>query len=214
MGREAVISQEQVAAAAEGIKAAGGVPTLRAVRERLGGIGSMGTINRMLQEWRDSQARPTTPEIAIPPGVARALTDYLSTEIAQAKAPLTNELAEARQANTELATENERLAREIEDRETEIARLASEKSAIEGRAEQLTTDLAAAREESTRERQAAEAARVEVARTALRLEAMPRLEADLAAAREALEAERVTRVAAEQSAAVAAARLEERSRGI
>ena len=214
MGREAVISQEQVAAAAEGIKAAGGVPTLRAVRERLGGIGSMGTINRMLQQWKDSQARPTTPEIAIPPSVARALTDYLSTEIAQAKAPLTNELAEARQANTELAAENERLAREIEDRETEIARLASEKSAIEGRAEQLAAELAAAREESMRERRAAEEARVEVAKLTLRLEGVPRLEADLAKVREILDEERKARVLAEQQAAVAVARLEERGHRI
>ncbi len=213
MGRESTVTQEQVVAAADAIKSAGATPTLRAVRERLGGVGSMGTISRMLQSWKASQAPSVAPEVAIPPGLARAILDHLAAEVAQAKVPLTAELAEARQTAGDLAQENERLTREIGERDTEIARLASAKAAIEGRTEQVVTDLAAAREESARERRAAEEARVEVVKATLRLEAMPRLEADLAAAREALEAERVARVAAEQSAAVAAARLEERRRG-
>ena len=213
MGRESTVTQEQVAAAADAIKSAGATPTLRAVRERLGGVGSMGTISRMLQSWKTGQAPSVAPEVAIPPSLARAILDHLATEVAQAKAPLAAELAEARQTTADLAQENERLTREAEDRETEIARLASEKAAIEGRAEQLATDLAAAREESARERRAAEEARVDLVKLTLRLEGVPRLEADLAAAREVLEAERAARVAAEQSAAVAAARLEERSRG-
>ncbi|WP_455289003.1 DNA-binding protein [Cupriavidus necator] len=36
MGREATITQEQVNAAADGLRAAGQRPTVRAVRERLG----------------------------------------------------------------------------------------------------------------------------------------------------------------------------------
>jgi len=52
MGREATISYEQVAAAADTMKAAGSKPTSRAIRERIGNIGSMGTINRHLQAWR------------------------------------------------------------------------------------------------------------------------------------------------------------------
>ena len=189
MGRESTITPEQVTAAADAIKSAGATPTLRAVRERLGG-GSMGTINRMLQGWRDSQARPTAPEIAIPPAVARALTDYLSTEIAQAKAPVTSELAEARQANADLATENERQAKEIEDLSAQMAALAEQKAAADGGAAQLAAELAAAREEAGRERRAAEEARVEVAKAALRLQAMPRLEADLTKIREILDEER------------------------
>ena len=209
MGRESSITPEQVGAAAEAIKAAGVAPTLRAVRERLG-VGSMGTINRMLQSWKDTQGRPATQEVAIPPALARAIIDHMGMEIAQAKAPLVADLAEARQATADLATENERQAKEIEDLSVQMAALAEQKAAADGRAAQLAAELAAAREEVGRERRAAEEARVEVAKAALRLEAMPRLEVDLAAAREALEAERMARVAAEQSAAVALARLEER----
>ena len=79
---------------------------------------------------------------------------------------------------------------------------------------QLAAELAAALEEAGRERRAAEEARVEVAKAALRLEAMPRLEADLTKIREILDEERKARVLAEQQAAVAMARLEERGRGI
>jgi hypothetical protein len=209
MGRESSITPEQVGAAAEAIKAAGVAPTLRAVRERLG-VGSMGTINRMLQSWKDTQGRPATQEVAIPPALARAIIDHMGMEIAQAKAPLVADLAEARQATADLATENERQAKEIEDLSVQMAALAEQKAAADGRAAQLAAELAAAREEAGRERRAAEEARVEVAKAALRLEAMPRLEADLTLAREALETERLSRVAAEQSAAVALARLEER----
>ena len=213
MGRESSITPEQVGAAAEAIKAAGVAPTLRAVRERLG-VGSMGTINRMLQSWKDTQGRPATQEVAIPPALARAIIDHMGMEIAQAKAPLVADLAEARQATADLATENERQAKEIEDLSVQMAALAEQKAAADGRAAQLAAELAAAREEAGRERRAAEEARVQVAKAALRLEAMPRLEADLTLAREALEAERLARVAAEQSAAVALARLEERGRGV
>ena len=209
MGREATINQEQINAAAEAIKGAGQTPTLRGVREKIGG-GSMGTISRMLQSWKDTQGRPTAQEVAIPPALARAIIDHMGMEIAQAKAPLIADLAESRQATADLATENERQTKEIEDLTGQMAALAEQKAAADGRVAQLAAELAAAREEAGRERRAAEEARVEVAKAALRLEAMPRLEADLTLAREALETERLARVAAEQSAAVALARLEER----
>jgi hypothetical protein len=59
-----------------------------------------------------------------------------------------------------------------------------------------------------RERKAAEAARTELAKSLLRLEAMPRLEADLASLRLELDKERQGRVVAEQQVAVLGAKLE------
>ena len=52
MGREATITYEQVAAAADAMKVAGGKPTSRGIRERLGNTGSMGTVNKLLQAWK------------------------------------------------------------------------------------------------------------------------------------------------------------------
>lgn len=68
--------------------------------------------------------------------------------------------------------------------------------------------MAAARAETGRERQAAEAARTELAKAQLRLEAVPRIESDVARLRGEIEAERLARIEAERLAAVLTAKLE------
>ncbi|MBX9431299.1 DNA-binding protein [Ralstonia pseudosolanacearum] len=201
MGREAAVTPEQVHAAADAIKAEGGKPTLRSVRERLG-TGSMGTINKYLQGWKAGQERQQAAEPAIPPALQRAVLDFMATELAAARAPLEAELEEQRQAVADLARENERQASTIEDQARELDDQAAEKAAAEGKAEQLAADLAASKEEAGRERQAAEAARTELTKAGLRLEALPKLEAELTALREELTKERQARIEAEQLAAV------------
>ena len=62
MGRDATITPDQVYAIADAIKAEGGKPTLRAVRERLGS-GSMGTITKLLQGWKSGQERYAVTEL-------------------------------------------------------------------------------------------------------------------------------------------------------
>ncbi|CAJ0718582.1 Chromosome partition protein Smc [Ralstonia thomasii] len=204
MGREATISPEQVRAIADAIKAEGGKPTLRSVRERLG-TGSMGTIAKLLQQWKAGQERQATAELVLPPALQRAVLDFMTAELSAARAPLEADLAEQQQAAADLAAENERQAGTIEDQAAELEALAAEKAAAEGKAEQLAADLAAGKEEAARERQAAEQARTELAKAMLRLEAMPRLESDLAAIRTELAKERQGRIEAEQQAAVLAA---------
>lgn len=204
MGREANITPDQVHAIADEIRAEGGKPTLRAVRERLG-TGSMGTVSKHLQQWKAGQERHTATELALPPALQRAVLDFMATELAATRAPLEAELADQQQTAGDLATENERQAATIENQAGELDTLAAEKAAAEGKAEQLAADLAGAKEDATRERQAAEQARTELAKAMLRLEAMPRLEAELAAIRAELAKERLARIGAEQQAAVLAA---------
>lgn len=201
MGREATITPDQVHAIADAIRAEGGKPTLRAVRERLG-TGSMGTVSKHLQQWKAGQERHAATELALPPALQRAVLDFMATELAAARAPLEAELADQQQTAGDLATENERQATTIENQAGELEALAADKAAAEGKAEQLAVDLATAKEETVRERQAAEQARTELAKAMLRLEAMPRLEADLAAIRAELAKERQGRIDAEQQAAV------------
>lgn len=204
MGREATITPEQVYAIADAIKAEGGKPTLRAVRERLG-TGSMGTIAKLLQSWKAGQERQAAAELALPPALQRAVLDFMAAELSAARAPLEAELAEQQQTAADLAAENERQADTIESQADALEVLAQEKAAAEGKAGQLADDLEGAKEDAGRERQAAEAARTELAKATLRLEAMPRLEADLAAIRAELDRERKGRIEAEQQAAVLAA---------
>ena len=204
MGREASITENQVHSVADAIRAEGGVPTLRAVRERLG-AGSMGTVSKHLQHWKAGQERQTSKELALPPALQRAVLDFMGTELAAARAPLEAELAEQQQTSSDLAAENERQVITIERQAADMEVLAADKAAAEGKAGQLAADLAGAKDEATRERQAAEHARTELAKAMLRLEAMPRMEADLVAIRAELAQERKARIGAEQQAAVLAA---------
>ena len=208
MGREATISYEQVAAAADTMKAAGSKPTSRAIRERLGNIGSFGTINRHLQAWRAGQERQIASALALPAALQRSILEFMGQELAGAKAALEADLAEQQQEAADLATENERQAADIEDKADALTAVHAELATLQGRLGQMQTDLAAAKDDADRERKAAEAARTELAKSLLRLEAMPRLEADLAAVRAELDKERQGRVSAEQQAAVLAAKLE------
>lgn len=208
MAREASITQEQVNAAADFIRSAGGKPTARAVREQLG-TGSMATVLKLLQVWHGGQVQPAAQAVTLPPTLTRALLDFMAQEVAAAKAGLEMELAEAQKTQVDLIAENERQALTIEAQAESLDLGAEEKAAMAGKLGQMESELAAARDEALRERQAAEAARMELATAEVRLEVLPRLEAELDFLREALSTEREGRVKAEQEAAVASARLEE-----
>jgi DNA repair exonuclease SbcCD ATPase subunit len=207
MGREAKITYEQVAAAADAMCAANLKPSSRTVRERLGNTGSMGTINRLLQEWKATQERHVTQPLTLPPVLQRAILDFMAQELATAKAHLESALAEQRQEMTDLAIENERQGADIEDRLiTEVA-LRAELATLQGRIAQTESELTHARRDTMSEREQAATARIDLAKALLRLEAMPRLEADLKALRDELKTERQERTVATQLAAVLEAKL-------
>lgn len=208
MGREAHITFEQVAAVADSMKTEGTKPTSRAVRERLGNTGSMGTINKLLGRWKSGQERQISAALVLPPALQRVLLEFMDAELTSARTTLEAELADQQQEAADLATENERQVIENDAQAETIELLRSDVAAHQGRAGQLETDLTASRDEAVRERSGAELARTELAKAQLRLEAMPRLEADLVAVRATLDTERTARQQAEQAAAVLAAKLE------
>lgn len=208
MGREATVTFEQIAAVADAMKIEGVKPTSRAVRERLGNTGSMGTINKLLGRWKSGQERQVSAALVLPPALQRVLLEFMDNELTSARTALETELADQRQEAADLAAENERQVIENDAQSELIEQLRSDVAAHQGRAGQLETDLTASREEAARERSGAELARTELAKAQLRLEAMPRLETDLVAVRGVLEVERLARVAAEQQAAVLVEKLE------
>ena len=208
MGRESTITFEQISAVADAMKTEGVKPTSRAVRERLGNTGSMGTINKLLGRWKSGQERQISAALVLPPALPRVLLEFMDNELTAARTTLEAELAEQQQEAADLATENERQVVENDAQAEAIESLRADVAAHRGRAGQLESDLAVARDEAVRERAGAELARTELAKAQLRLEAMPRLEADLVAVRGVLETERTGRQQAEQSAAVLAAKLE------
>lgn len=205
MPREASINYDQVAAIADAIKASGGKPNPRLIRERHGS-GSLGTIHKLFQQWEAGQSRQIEASLALPPALQRAILDFMAQELATARAELESKLLDAQQAANDLAAENERQGNHIEVLETEVEDLQGEKATLAGRVAQLETDLASARDEAARERQAAEAARTELAKAQLRLEAMPILEKENERLQAALDAERTARTNAERQAAAAEAK--------
>lgn len=219
MAREATISQEDVNAAADSIRAAGRKPTARAVREQLG-RGSMATVLKFLQTWQSGQVQAPATPLMLPTALQRPIVDFIAQEVATAKWSLEQDLAQAQQTQQDLIKENEEQASALVDLQRALEDLQVEYSRLSGQNAQLNTDFEDTRQSVELHRQAAEAARTEIAKLQFRLEGVPRLEAefakveaalkaDLAKVEAALEAERAARVAADQTAAVATARIEQ-----
>ena len=208
MAREATISQEEVNAVADTIRASGMRPTARAVREELG-RGSMATVLRLLQNWQTGQGQAPETPVVLPTALQRLLSDFIAQEVASAKLTVEQELVSAQQAQRDLIAESEAQAADIESLQQLFETLKDTHRQLQGRSTQLTTDLEEARRAAEAQRQAAETARNEIAKLQLRIEGIPRIEAELTKQKEELEAERKARVAAEQAAAVSAAKLEQ-----
>ena len=207
MARDATISQQDVDAVAEQLRVGGERPTARAVRERLG-RGSMATVLRYLRVWQAGQAHPVDSAVALPPALQRALLDFIGQEVLAAKAALEAELTLAQQVNTDLLGESERQAAALEEMDKALEALRCERAEVLGRQAQLAADLAASQQALEAQRQAAEAARMELATQRVHLDRLPRLEAEIEQLRTALDGERAARVVAEQAVAVAAAKLD------
>jgi chromosome segregation ATPase len=168
----------------------------------------MATVLRYLRVWQAGQAHPVDSAVALPPALQRALLDFIGQEVLAAKAVLEAELALAQQVNTDLMGESERQAATLEEMEKAHETLRYEQAEVLGRMAQLAADLAASQEAAEAQRQAAEAARTELATQRVHLDRLPRLEAEIERLRSALDGERAARVVAEQAAAVAAAKLD------
>lgn len=103
MEREALVTHEQVAAAADTMKAAGVKPTSHAIRERLGNVGGLGTINTMLRQWKAGQTYLSPSAAVLPPALQRAILAFMDQELAAARAALEGELAGQRQETADIA---------------------------------------------------------------------------------------------------------------
>jgi len=201
MARESTITYEQVAEAADNLKAQNLKPTSRAVREALGS-GSMATVCKFLQQWQTGQARQSqATDDTIDPAVARAISLHIATNIQAATSEATARLADMQGELASVIQENERQAKEISDLTEEAAHHKEDGARLAGQIEQLSADLARATSELESERQAAEKARIQLAKAELRLEAVPRIEAEIEKVRAELATERKASAAAREEAA-------------
>lgn len=194
MAREATINFDQVAAAAAGIKAEGRKPTLRGVREALGNVGSLTTIAVHLRAWAGSQPKEAAPDIAVPASVLAGIQSAIAQAATEAEASIRAELNDAQQMLGDVTAEGERTATALDAAEIRISEFETANAELAGRLDEAKTkacetearhaaEIDAVKADLQREREAAEAARTELAKAQLRLEAMPRLEKDLEEAR-------------------------------
>lgn len=208
MARESTITYEQVAAAADSIKAKNINPTARNVRDVLG-TGSMATVLKFLQQWKNGQTRQSQAiDDTLDPSIARAISNHIAVRVQEATSDTTARLADLQAETETVIAENERQAATIEEQAAELATLQEQLAATAGRAQQLEADAEKQAAELAAERTAAEAARVELAKAELRLEAVPRIEAEIEKVRADLLQARAQSAELHEAAAVATAKLE------
>jgi chromosome segregation ATPase len=208
MARTESITFEQVANAANTLKAAGVKPNSRNIREALGS-GSMSTVCRHLAKWSATQ-QPAGQVVddVVDPSVIRAISGYVSTKVHEATSLATAALADLQDEHNALITESERLSSDLDIADAERASLSDQMAAMAGRIAQLEADAVRAAQDLLHERQAAEFARVELAKAELRLEAVPRIEREVEQLRQSLEGAKTHTAEQHEAAAVAQAKYE------
>ena len=206
------VTAEQVSAVADALVGEGRSVSIRSVRERLGDKGSPNTIQKHLAAWRDARPMVAATAQELPQGLATAIAAEIGRAAAQARAEIEARLVEVQAEAADLAFAGEALEEERDSLQAQIAELTTERDTLAGKASQQATDLTDLMERVEREQQAAEAARIELAKASLRAEGLnERYSAqinELEQLRTDIDIERRARIAAEQSAAVLAARLE------
>ena len=208
MAREATITFEQVAAAADSIKAQGGKASARSVREVLGS-GSMATVLKLLQQWQSGQVRQSASiDDTLDPSVVRAISNQIATRVQEATADTTARLADLQAEADLIIAENERQSVELEAQAAELVVLHGQYAELAGRSQQIESDAARTAAELVAERRATEAARVELAKAELRLEAVPKIEAEIEKVRTDLLQARAQAAELHEAAAVATVKLE------
>ncbi len=205
------VTFEQVEAVADAIRGEGLQPTINAVRDRIG-TGSPNTIHRHLTAWRSARPQAVTVTTELPASLTSAIATEIERAAASARAEIESKLVQAQTEAAELANVGEALETERDELIEQVTALTTERDTLAGKAEQQAADIKAQAERIEREQQAAESARVELARAQLKIESSVEKLADQAAEvqrlRAALDTETKSRIAAEQQAAVLTAKFE------
>ena len=177
MAREAHVTEQQIASVADTLLAAGLKPTSREIRARLG-TGSMGTILKGLQKWKNGQ-RVGQPQRTVPAALLQAIDVGLAQERAMARAELAQSITDQQAEQDVLLLENERQAIEIASINTLLESLKGIAAMHKQRIKHLENALDQATEVTTTLRESAQSCQLEVARLTVRLEAMPVMQAKL-----------------------------------
>lgn len=213
MAREG-ITLDQVSAVADTLVGEGLQPTIRAIRERLG-TGSPNTIHKHLTTWREARPAPVVKAPELPQSIADAITAEIDRAAAKARGEIEDRLNQALAEAADLSDEGVAIEEERDALLDDINALTRERDTLAGKAAQQADDIAELTQRIEREQQAAELARVELAKAQLKAESQAELVhaklIDIDKLKADFNSEHEARVSAEQQAAVLAAKLESMS---
>lgn len=204
MGREATITFNDVAIAANKIMTGGGKPTVRSVREELGS-GSQATVHAHFKQWQIDQEshEQVINDSLMDPVITRAINLLIASKVKEATENITSKWIEE-QANCEAVIKDYELqASELESTVDALREMENQYATLSGRAELYEFEAKRLNTELENERKAGEVARTELAVTKIMLE---RQDADLLKARADLEEARAEAAINSEAAAVAKAR--------
>lgn len=176
MARKSTISLEQVTEAANRIKELGITPTVRLVREAVGG-GSMGTILKHFQQWQSEivQTKAVISE-ALDPTIVLVINGYIADQIHDATVDLTAQLAEKESDANMLLKENEQLSEEIDIQLQQLSSLQLQNAELNGRIQQQKLENENLLADLKNERQSNENLKVAIGVAGRQLEEIPRYE--------------------------------------
>jgi chromosome segregation ATPase len=205
------ITFEQVAAVADAMLGNGQQPTINGVRDRIG-TGSPNTIHKHLLIWRAARPQTIAATPELPANLATAIATEIERATANARSEVEDKLVQSQAEAVELANAGEVLEAERDELFEQVVELTTHRDTLAGKAEQQAVDIEALEERVKREQQAAEFARVELAKAQLKIESGTEKLVDqnqeIERLRATLEVESKARIAAEQVAAVLTAKLE------
>lgn len=187
MGRSTNITFESVASAANSILAKGLTLTNNAVRNEIGS-GSLATIGRHMQSYRAGQTRISSGlDDTLSPEVISVISNHIATKVQQSNANLVSIQVGLQTEFDDLLLECERQSVELESIEESHAALESEFAVLKGRASELESQLVTLKDELAKEKNVSESVRIELAKSILKLEYVPKIEDELEQVRSAFE---------------------------
>lgn len=217
------ITYEQVAAAADAQLGAGKTPTNVSVREALGGTGGGGTIQKHMTRWKAERPKPQAAPRTLPGRIIDSISDEIQKAVAEARSEVELQLVHAQADATDLANTSEGLETQVDDLLEQLKEVGTDRDAATATAAERGLEIERLTQQVAREQQAAESARIELAKSQLKNESVQarlvEVSADLAQTKKTagdeiagvknlLDLERDSKVAAEQFAAVLTAKLE------
>lgn len=202
MGRQASISIEHVQTAIEALRAEGKNVSSRSVREKLGNIGSMGTVNKLLQQCLSDKVDEPSSLRQLPSELQHAIFSYADLQAETARAQIANELVHCKHEMIDLSDDNEHLTEAITNLQRQVDLLVVGATETQGKTAQLLVELDNARQESVMERRAAELARIDLAKLQARTEQLAPLADEVRDARVQINTAREEYMQSQQQAAI------------